>query len=235
MLLLLDAGKRQQVLDQPGHAPPLLTHDGEEAVARLRVIVRRALQGLDEAEQRSERGAQLVTGVGDEVDAQPLDAPSLGLVAQGDERRHDFAVRRRERRDGDLEQPFDRHAFAPLHRLGLAARHHPAARVDDVGGAQAEHEGIADPQARQQIERRLVGRRRALVRADDNRRLRHRADELSRERRPHKLSEFLRLEALHRPAGQSSDGFDIASRSERQRRTASTPPSIAIAMRKGTA
>ena len=57
----------------------------------------------------------------------------------------------------------------------------------------------------------------------------------SRERRPHKLSEFPRLEALHRPAGQSSDGFDIASRSERQRRVASTPPSIAIAMRKGTA
>ena len=51
------------------------------------------------------------------------------------QRRHDFAARRRERRDADVEQPFDRHALAPLHGLGFAARHHPAARVDDVGRA----------------------------------------------------------------------------------------------------
>ena len=135
VLLLLDARERQQVFDQPGHAPPLFAHDGEEPVARLRVIARRSLQGLDEADQRGERRAQFVAGVGDEVDAQTLDAPRFGLIAQGDERRHDFAVGRRERRDIDVEQPFDRHALAPLHRLGFAARHHPAARIDDVGRA----------------------------------------------------------------------------------------------------
>ena len=35
VLLLLDARQGQQVLDQPGHASPLIAHDGEEAVARL--------------------------------------------------------------------------------------------------------------------------------------------------------------------------------------------------------
>ena len=135
VLLLLDARERQQVFDQPGHAAPLFAHDGEETIARLRVVVRRALQGLDEADQRGERRAQFMAGVGDEVDAQPLDPPGLGLIAQGEQRRHDFAVRRRQRRDIHVEQPFDRHALAPLHGLRFAARHHPAAGVNDVGSA----------------------------------------------------------------------------------------------------
>ena len=97
--------------------------------------MRRSLQSLDEADQRGERRAQLVAGVGDEVDAQTLDASRLGLIAQGDERRNDLALGRRQRRDSDVEQPFDRHALAPLHRLGFAARHHPTPRVDDVGRA----------------------------------------------------------------------------------------------------
>ena len=178
MLLLLNARQRQQVLDQPRHPPPLLAHDGQEPVAGLRVVMRRALQGLDEADERSERGAQFMTGVGDEVDAQALDPPRFGLIAERDQRRHDFAVARRERGDADVKQPFDRHPFAPLHGLGFAARHHPTPRVDDVGGAQAEHERIADPKPGQELQRRLVGRRRALVRADDDRRLRHRAHKL---------------------------------------------------------
>ena len=69
------------------------------------------------------------------VHAQSLDASRFRLVAQGDERRHDFALGRRERSDIDVEQPFDRHALAPLHRLGFAARHHPAPRVENVGRA----------------------------------------------------------------------------------------------------
>jgi hypothetical protein len=102
---------------------------------RSRAFVRRSLQGLDEADQRGERRAQLVAGVGDEIDAQTFDAPRFRLIAQGDERRHDFALGRRKRRDSDVEQPFDRHALAPLHGLRFAARHHPAARIDHVGRA----------------------------------------------------------------------------------------------------
>ena len=141
-----------------------------------------------------------MTGVGDEVDAQALDPPRFCLVAQSEQRRHDFAVGRGERRDADVEQPFDRHAFAPLDGFGFAARHHPPARVDDVGGAQAEHERIADPQSGQQIQRRLVGRRRALVRADDDRRLRHCADKLRRKRRSDEVGKRRGVGAPHRKA-----------------------------------
>ena len=70
----LDARQRQQIVDQPRHAPRLLLHDGEEAIARLGVVAGRALQGLDEAGQRRQRRAQFVAGVGDEVGAHLFDA-----------------------------------------------------------------------------------------------------------------------------------------------------------------
>ena len=164
------------------------------------VVVRRALEGLDETDQRSKRGAQFMAGVGDEVDPQALDPPRLGLIAQRDQGRHDFAVFGRERRDADVKQPFDRHPFAPLHGLGFAARHHPTARVDDIGGAQAKHERIADPEPGQKLQGRLVGRRGALVRADNDRGLRHRAHKLRRKRRSHEVGEHLSVGAWHRVA-----------------------------------
>ena len=77
VLLLLDARQRQQVVDQPRHAASLLAHDGEKLVARLGVVVRRALQRFDETEHRGERRAQFVAGVGDEVDPHALEPPLL--------------------------------------------------------------------------------------------------------------------------------------------------------------
>ncbi len=77
VLLLFDARKRQQIVDQARHAAPLFAHDGEKLVARPRIVARRTLQRLDEAEHRGERRAQFVAGVGDEVGAHALDAPRL--------------------------------------------------------------------------------------------------------------------------------------------------------------
>ena len=59
----------------------------------------------------------------------------------------------------------DRNALAPLHGLGLAAGHHPAVGVDDVGRAQGQHQRIAELEHGQKTRaparwRRRRGRRR---------------------------------------------------------------------------
>ncbi len=81
----LDARQAHQVVDQPAHALGLSVHDGEEALARLGVVARVAAQGVDEAGQRGQGRAQLVTGVGEKVGAGPLAAANIGLVGEGDE------------------------------------------------------------------------------------------------------------------------------------------------------
>ena len=180
MLLLLDARQRQEIVDQPRHAPALLAHDGKESVARLRVVARRALQGLDEAEQRGERRAQFVAGVGDEVDAHPLDAARLGQIAQGQQRRDDLAAVGGERRDGDLEQPLDRHALAPQRRLALRRSPSPRrTRVDDVGRAQASTSGSPILSAGNSSSAGALAAAARSSALDDDRGLRHGADELA--------------------------------------------------------
>src|SRR5690348_6975289 len=59
----LDPAQGKQRIDQPRHARGLLRHDREEALARARVLLRRALQRLDEAAQGGERGPQLVARI----------------------------------------------------------------------------------------------------------------------------------------------------------------------------
>ena len=87
VLAHLHPRQRQQVVDQPGHALGLLAHDLEEALARLRVVLGGALQRLDEAPQRGERGPELVAGVGDEIGAHAGEPVLLAQVAKRDEER----------------------------------------------------------------------------------------------------------------------------------------------------
>ena len=94
----LDARQRQQIVDQPRHAPGLRLHDAEEAFARRRIVARRALQGLDEAGERGERRAQLVAGIGDEVGAHLLDPPDRREIVHGDDHDAGAAARRRQAR-----------------------------------------------------------------------------------------------------------------------------------------
>ena len=47
--LLLDSRQRQQVVDEARHAGRLFLHDGKKAIARRRIVARRALQRFDEA------------------------------------------------------------------------------------------------------------------------------------------------------------------------------------------
>ena len=61
----------------------MMSGSGSRAVG---VVAGRPLQRLDEAGERGERRAQLMAGIGDEIDADAVDAPLLGEVVE-DERR----------------------------------------------------------------------------------------------------------------------------------------------------
>ncbi len=117
--------------------------------ARPGVVARRSLQGLDKAEQRSQRRAQLMARVGDEIDAHAFEPARLRQVAQGqDQGRLEAIVA--ERRDADFEGAFDRHFFEPDHPFGAAAGPHPRDGIEHVGRPQAAGEKLIPPQARQQ-------------------------------------------------------------------------------------
>src|SRR5262249_48816390 len=62
VLAHLDAGERQEIVDQAGHAVGLFAHHLEKALARMRVILGRTQQRLDKTPERGERGSQLVAG-----------------------------------------------------------------------------------------------------------------------------------------------------------------------------
>ena len=86
MLAHLDAAERHQVVDQPAHPPRLARHDGQEPVARRRIIAGVMLKGLDVADDRRERRAKLMAGVRDEIRAHPLGAARARPVLELDDR-----------------------------------------------------------------------------------------------------------------------------------------------------
>ncbi len=148
----LDAGERQEVVDQPRHAQGLHPHDAEEALPRLGVVPGRALQGLDEAEQRGEGRAQLVAGIGDEIDPHRLEALGRGEVAQ---EQHDVrpgppGLAALHRADLHLEGALGRHPRGIERLQRLAGAQDDLDPVEHVGVAQREGEGVARAQGRQE-------------------------------------------------------------------------------------
>ena len=85
----------QQVVDQAAHAVGLFGHDAEEALARGRIVARRAAQGLDEAADAGDRRLELVARIGDEIGAHALGTAQRRGVVQHDQRQR--AVGRRAR------------------------------------------------------------------------------------------------------------------------------------------
>jgi hypothetical protein len=136
MRALLDARQREKIVDKPRHAARLLAHDREKAIARDRIVACGALQGFDKTQDRRQRRAQLMTDIGDKVDAHPLDAADLAQVAQ---RQHHHARQAGDvnRCDIDVEKALDGHAFEPLHVLRFARCKGACDRVENVRGTQA--------------------------------------------------------------------------------------------------
>ena len=119
MRVELDAREREQIVDQARHAVRLHLHDGEEALARRGILARRALQRVDEARQRGERGAKLMAGIGDEVGTHLLDATQRREIVKREqhEARPGRGLRRRDRRHHRFVPAVDRHALEELRAL----------------------------------------------------------------------------------------------------------------------
>ena len=119
------------------------------------VLARRTLQGFDKTQQRSERRAQLVAGVGDEVDAHALDAPGFGQIAQA---HHGSGLEPFDlhRRDMRFKPAFHRQTFDPDGLLGLAAGERARHRVEHVGGAKAARERFSRPNGQRERLRRGI-------------------------------------------------------------------------------
>ena len=175
----LDPRQRQQVVDQPRHAPRLLLHDGEEALPRLGVVARRALQGLDEAGKRRQRRAQLVAGIGDEVGAHLFGAAQRGEVMK--HHQHQIGLVRirlaPDRHHDRLEPAVARHALGIFDTLLFAAGIGAADRLVQLGHPQRQRDQLAAPQRRRQGTRALIKREYAPVAVERDRRIRQPGDD----------------------------------------------------------
>ena len=132
----LDAAERKQIVDEARHALGLARHERQETRARVDVVARRSLQRLDKGAQRSERRAQLVAGIGDEIGAHLRQAVLLGEIAEGDE--HVRRGRRRgtrQARHGRRHAPFHRHAFDEVDVDALLRRQRPIDGHQKIGVA----------------------------------------------------------------------------------------------------
>src|SRR5208282_843110 len=142
-----DARQREQIVDEPRHAARLLLHDGEEALARLGIIARRALQSFDEAGKGGKGRAQLMAGIGDEVGAHLLDAPQRREIVKGHQHQIGLAQARLalDRHHDRLEPALDRPAFGIFDALLFAARRGAADRFDQLGHPQSKRDRLALP------------------------------------------------------------------------------------------
>ena len=102
----LDAAQRQEIVDQPLHALGLVLHERQEALARDLVLLGRALQRFDEAQERGQRRAQFVACMGDEIGAHAL---GLLLARQVPEQYEDHLLRLEGAYGGDISFEMARH------------------------------------------------------------------------------------------------------------------------------
>ncbi len=109
-------------------------------VARLGILARRTLQGLDEAEQCGERRAQFVAGIGDEVGAHFLDPAQRREIVKCHQHEVGFLGARLalDRHDDGLEPAIDRHALEIDDALLFAVRRRAADGLDQFGHPQRE-------------------------------------------------------------------------------------------------
>ncbi len=120
---------------------------------------------LDKAEQRGERRAQFVAGIGDEVGAHFLDPAQRREIVKGDQ--HEIGPRRirlaLDRHHDGLEPAIDRHALGIDDALHFVFRRGAADRFDQFGHPQRERDRLALPQRRRQRAGALIERQHAAV------------------------------------------------------------------------
>ena len=173
MLVHLDARQRHQVVDQARHARRLVLHDLEEALARRRVLVGRAAQGLDEADQRRERRAQLVADIGDEIGAHAVDALDHGQVLERDDRGRAVGQRLGQGLDARAQDALDRRRQGELDVARGAVLERAFGGVEHRRVAQERGEAAADRRAAEQVARREIGADHLMAAVDQHDRLGH--------------------------------------------------------------
>jgi hypothetical protein len=112
---------------QARHAAALLGHDAEKPLARRGILARRAAQRLDESDQRRQRRAQLMAGIGDEIGAQPLGALHRGQIVQYEHGDGTFGLGLEPGEMG-AQMPLDRAGQLELDELLLLAAQHAVGR-----------------------------------------------------------------------------------------------------------
>ena len=160
-----DPRQRQQVVDQAGHAAGLLLHDREEALARLGIFARRALQGLDEAQESGQRRPQFMAGIGDEVGAHFLDPAQRREIVKC----HQHEVRTRgirlalDRHDDGLEPAVERHPLEIDDALLFALRRSTADGFEQFRHPQRKRHRLALAERRSQGAGAVIERQHAAV------------------------------------------------------------------------
>ena len=148
MRVEFDARERQEIVDQTRHTVGLHLHDGEEALARRRILARRPAQRIDEPRQRGKRRAQLVAGIGNEVGAHLLDPPQWREVVERKQQEAGPGVgpARQYRGHDGFVPTVERHALEEFGALGCPARARVADRLQHLRHAQPERDRLARPQ-----------------------------------------------------------------------------------------
>ncbi len=130
-------------------------------------------------EQRGERRAQFVAGIGDEIGAHFLDPAQRREVVKGHQ--HQIGLRRArlalDRHHDGLEPAVERHALGIDDALLFALRRGAADGLDQFGHPQRERNRLALPQRRRQRAGALVERQHAAVAVERDDRIGQPGDE----------------------------------------------------------
>jgi hypothetical protein len=161
--LRLDPRQRDQVFDHPLHPPRLVVDDRGEAPAGLAIeLPILVVECLGIAEDGGERRAQLVAGIGDEIDPHALGGMGLAAIGEADEAR---AVGKQ----GDAHHPAPLGA-ADSDQLDLvAAGRRLAEPLERDRVADGEADVLADDMLAQHRPRRRIGDRDPPLRDDQAR------------------------------------------------------------------
>ena len=169
VFLGLDPAEGDEILDQPLHPSRLVVHDLQEACAERRVFARFLAERLDIAEDRGERGAQFVAGIGDEIDPHTLGGIIAGLVDQVDDALTAGSAKPPALRDSHLPALVERAETNQIDRFHSAGFKRADKPFGSGGMADGEAHILPDDMPAEQCAGRCIGLHYAALRHDQDR------------------------------------------------------------------
>ncbi len=156
----------KQVVDQPRHALRLLGHDAEELLTRGGIVFGRPAQRFDESRYSSQRRAQLMTGVGDELHAHARERLALADVLQDHQQRWSIrsVTETSQPGYGAIQMSIRRCLEDHLEDGFPAARHNGFDGIGQFGLPRRAANVLADKQMPENVSRGHVGREQNTLR-----------------------------------------------------------------------